>query len=80
MEKHIEISDPVLKSKIRRKEINLGGNQKLRIYGLLSCSSGKRMKKENRIFFISENEALEHNYRPCGHCMRVEYKQWKNNQ
>lgn len=79
MEKHIEISDPVLKSKIRRNEINLGGNQKLKIYGLLSCSSGKRMKKENRIFFISENEALENNYRPCAHCMKAEYKQWKNN-
>ncbi|NML70092.1 metal-binding protein [Chryseobacterium sp. RP-3-3] len=80
MQKHIEISDPVLKNKIRRKEINFGGNHKLKIYGLLSCSSGKRMKKENRIFFISENEALKHNYRPCGNCMRIEYKQWKSNQ
>ncbi|PQA92055.1 metal-binding protein [Chryseobacterium shigense] len=71
MEKHIEITDHVLKSKIRKKEINLGGNQRLKIYGLLSCSSGKRMKKENRIFFISENEALENNYRPCAHGMKA---------
>lgn len=75
---HPEISDTALREKIRRKEINFGGNKKLKIYGTLGCSSGKRMKRENRVFFVSEKEALQNNYRPCGHCMKVEYKKWKN--
>lgn len=75
---HCEISDRELRNKIRRNEISLAGNSKLKIYGVLWCSSGKRMKRENRIFFTSEQEAQQNNYRPCGHCMKVEYKKWKN--
>lgn len=78
MENHTEITDSALRDKIRKREINFGGNKKLKIYGLLTCKSGKNMKRENRVFFTSEKEALEHKYRPCGHCMKVEYKLWKN--
>ncbi|WP_407485420.1 Ada metal-binding domain-containing protein [Elizabethkingia miricola] len=78
MIKHIDISDSELRNKIRRKDILLGGNRKLKIYGTLSCTSGKRMKRENRIFFSSENEAIENAYRPCGHCMKEQYSKWKN--
>jgi methylphosphotriester-DNA--protein-cysteine methyltransferase len=35
------------------------------------------MKKENRIFFSSEKEAIENGYRPCGHCMKEKYERWK---
>ncbi|MFN1216079.1 Ada metal-binding domain-containing protein [Chryseobacterium kwangjuense] len=77
MEKHIDLSDFSLRSKIRKEEICFGGNRKLKIYGKLHCTSGKRMKRENRVFFISETEALEHNYRPCGHCMKQQYELWK---
>lgn len=56
----------------------MGGNLKLKIYGKLNCKSGKRMKKQNRVFFSSEEEAIEHNFRPCGHCMKSKYKTWKN--
>ncbi|MBL1220716.1 metal-binding protein [Chryseobacterium sp. L7] len=78
MEKHSGMSDSVLRSKIKNGEISFGGNRLLKIYGKLHCSSGKRMKRENRVFFVSENEALENNYRPCGHCMKEKYKQWKS--
>lgn len=78
MIKHSEISDTALREKIKRKEIRYGGNRKLRIYGLLKCTSGKRMKRENRVFFATEEEALKNEYRPCGHCMKSEYKKWKN--
>ncbi len=54
------------------------GNARLKIFGRLNCSSGKRMKKVNRVFFTSVQEAYEHHFRPCGHCMKAEYKQWKN--
>jgi len=35
------------------------------------------MKKENRVFFKSEKEAIDKGYKPCGHCMREEYQNWK---
>ncbi|WP_312513766.1 Ada metal-binding domain-containing protein [Chryseobacterium culicis] len=73
-----QISGENLRSKIHSKEIVFGGNKKLKIYGLLNCRSGKRMKRENRVFFIDEIEALENKFRPCGHCMREAYKKWKN--
>lgn len=67
----------VLKSLIDRGEVQLAGNRKLKIYGTLTCRSGKRMKEENRVFFRSEAEALQMGYRPCGHCMNAAFKQWK---
>jgi methylphosphotriester-DNA--protein-cysteine methyltransferase len=57
--------------------IKLAGNRKLKIYGTLNCSSGKRIKTENRLFFESETEAIRTGYRPCGHCMKEAYQQWK---
>lgn len=78
MIKHIELSDTELRSKIRQQEIRFGGNRKLKIYGTLRCKSGKRMELENRVFFSSEQEAKQQNYRPCGHCMKTEYKKWKD--
>ncbi|WP_158799666.1 Ada metal-binding domain-containing protein [Pedobacter sp. L105] len=64
-------------SLIRSGAIALGGYKKAKIYGLLSCSSGKRMKIENRIFFKNEAEALKLAYRPCGNCLPAKYKKWK---
>ncbi|KIX22735.1 metal-binding protein [Flavobacterium sp. 316] len=78
MIRHSEISDSDLQSKIKQQKIGLGGNIKLKIYGLLNCKSGKRMKRENRVFFMTEKEAIENDFRPCGHCMKTEYKKWKN--
>lgn len=74
---HSEICDAELYQKIKQKEIIYGGNSKLKIYGTLQCKSGKRMKKENRVFFNSVEQAKK-GYRPCGHCLRADYKIWKN--
>jgi len=63
---------------IRQKKIVLGGNRQLKIYGGLHCSSGKRMLRENRVFFSSEAEAIAAGFRPCGRCMKDSYLQWKN--
>jgi methylphosphotriester-DNA--protein-cysteine methyltransferase len=62
---------------IRKQTITLAGNKHLKIYGTLVCSSGKRMKVANRIFFANEKEAIAAGYRPCGHCMRKQYLHWK---
>lgn len=75
---HSQLSDSDLRSNVHHRKICFGGNKKLKIYGLLHCKSGKRMKRENRVFFVSEREAMQNNYRPCGHCMKEKYKIWKN--
>ncbi|PXY38701.1 metal-binding protein [Flavobacterium cheongpyeongense] len=75
---HQKISDPELLRKIKNGEICFGGNRILKIYGTLKCSSGKRMKRKNRVFFSSENKAKDSGFRPCGHCMKAEYQKWKN--
>ncbi len=83
MIRHTELGDTAfkrskqLKNLIDEGRIQFASNRKLRIYGTLSCSSGKRMKTENRVFFRSEEEAINEGYRPCGHCMRQEYLHWK---
>jgi methylphosphotriester-DNA--protein-cysteine methyltransferase len=83
MIKHIDLGDTAfgrsrkLKELINKGEILLAGNKKLKIYGTLNCTSGKRMKTENRVFFESQKEAEGVGYRPCGHCMRAAYLQWK---
>lgn len=76
MIEHKEISNANLTGKIRRREVILGGNRRLKIYGMLNCHSGKRMNKENRVFFTSECEAVDKGFRPCGNCMKPEYKKW----
>ncbi len=62
---------------IKQGTVKFAGNRKLKIYGTLSCASGKRMKISNRVFFASEQEALDSGYRPCGHCMRSQYLLWQ---
>jgi len=36
------------------------------------------MKTENRVFFNTTEQAKKLGFRPCGHCLRADYKIWKN--
>jgi methylphosphotriester-DNA--protein-cysteine methyltransferase len=80
---HFELGKTIFSRKrklialIKKGEVVSGGNRQLKIYGTLSCKSGKRMKIENRVFFYSEKEAIDHGYRPCGNCMKSNYQKWK---
>lgn len=76
MIRHRDITDKALREQIKQGALSFGGNVRLKIYGTLNCGSGKRMKRENRIFFESSNEAIAEGYRPCGHCMKTEYREW----
>jgi methylphosphotriester-DNA--protein-cysteine methyltransferase len=67
-----------VKQLVKQGKIIWGGNKKLKIYGTLTCASGKRMKAVNRIFFRSEKEAIQNGYRPCGNCLRLKYQNWKD--
>jgi methylphosphotriester-DNA--protein-cysteine methyltransferase len=73
---HRDIDDIALRERIKQGTALFGGNRRLNIYGTLNCSSGKRMKRENRVFFESSKEAESEGYRPCGHCMKSEYQKW----
>ncbi|MGY1712738.1 Ada metal-binding domain-containing protein [Geodermatophilus sp. SYSU D00758] len=62
----------------------LGGNSRLRIYGRLDCWSARRALGRGyeriRVFFADEATATAAGYRPCGHCMRAQYREWKSRQ
>lgn len=62
----------------------LGGNKTLKIYGRLDCKNAlnwirKGYYTQVRVFFEDEETAQELGYRPCGICMKKEYKRWKEN-
>lgn len=62
----------------------LGGNKRLKIYGRFDCPSALRYIKNghyinHRVFFQDEETAIDAGYRPCGICMKKEYKKWKEN-
>lgn len=40
----------------------------MKIFGRLTCKSGMRAKKENRIFFHFWEDAVEAGFRPCKNC------------
>lgn len=58
-----------------------GGNNKAKIYGRLDCSAANSALSKgyakHRVFFAEESVAKAAGYRPCGRCMRDEYKKWK---
>ena len=62
-----------------------GGNRKYKIYGRLDCYSALNTIKrypgsyeKSRVFFADEKTALAAGYRPCGNCMRAQYREYKN--
>jgi len=77
MIRHQDISSNKLSALIRNGSIRIADNSHLKIYGLLNCRSGKRMKIKNRVFFKTETEAIQSGFRPCGHCIRDRFLQWK---
>lgn len=74
---HIDIDNTALHKLIRSGKVRFSGYRPGKIYGTLQCIFGKKMKTENRVFFESEEEAINAGYRPCGHCMRERYQRWK---
>ncbi len=63
----------------------LGGYRAKKIYGRLDCPSALRHIAngnyvKHRVFFADEATAIKAGYRPCGICMREEYKKWKESQ
>jgi methylphosphotriester-DNA--protein-cysteine methyltransferase len=62
----------------------LGGNGKLKIYGRLDCPSAlstiRRFPgsyEKSRVFFADEATALAAGFRPCGNCMRQQYREYQ---
>jgi methylphosphotriester-DNA--protein-cysteine methyltransferase len=74
---HQNINNSHLFNLLKNGSLTFAGNKKLKIYGTLRCKSGKKMKKENRVFFLNEEEAIAIGFRPCGHCMAANYLNWR---
>ncbi|MBK7820493.1 MAG: metal-binding protein [Tessaracoccus sp.] len=64
----------------------LGGNGLHKIYGHLDCSAARRALSnpehaavyiQHRVFFADEATAVAAGFRPCGTCIRPQYKVWK---
>lgn len=61
----------------------LGGHSKQKVYGRLDCPVALSLirrgkcKTECRVFFADAKIARASGYRPCGACLREEYKAWK---
>ena len=61
----------------------LGGHRRTRVYGRLDCpvalsliARGYEVRR-HRVFFADEATAIAAGYRPCGACLRDEYRRWK---
>ncbi len=59
----------------------LGGHRRSRIYGRLDCPAALSALRrggyaEHRVFFADEPTAVAAGYRPCGRCLREEYRAW----
>ena len=65
---------------------SLAGNARMKIYGRLDCSSANRAVargntyQKHRVFFADEATAIAAGYRPCGTCMRQQYRIWRARQ
>ena len=57
MIQHKKINDTELRILIRQGKILMGGNIQQKIYGILQCRSGKKMKKRTG-YFLVQNKKL----------------------
>lgn len=61
----------------------LGGHARQKVYGRLDCPVALSFLRRGypprfRVFFADEATAVAAGYRPCGACMRAEYRAWKD--
>ncbi len=62
---------------------SLGGHRRSRVYGRLDCPVAlsliaRGFDMRHRVFFADEATAIAAGYRPCGACLRDEYRRWKD--
>jgi len=60
----------------------VGGHKGLKIFGRLDCANANRwiakgFYVKHRVFFADRSVAEAAGYRPCGCCMKAEYRAWK---
>ena len=82
MNKMYKLLDENGREYLSEKPGMIGGHKKLKIYGKLDCPSALRYISKGqyikyRVFFKDEKTAIDAGYRPCGICMKEEYKKWK---
>lgn len=78
MIRHDTIHEASLHRMIRDGRLTFAGNRRLKIFGRLDCRTGRRLGRENRVFFATRSEAEGCGYRPCARCLRAAYDVWKS--
>jgi hypothetical protein len=81
MTKQYRLTQPDRSVHLSETPGELGGNGRLMIYGRLDCGSARaalpRGYAAHRVFFKDEAAAIAAGFRPCGNCMRTQYRVWK---
>lgn len=77
---HAELTDDQVRAMLKCGDIKFAGHKGYKVWGLLTCATGKKMKRENRVFFTSQEAAEKNGYRPCGSCQRAAFNRWKSQQ
>lgn len=75
MKKQYKLIDNNGKTYLSDTKGTLGGNKKLKIYGLLNCKNAlmwieKGYYTNNRVFFKDEETAIKAGYKPCKKCLK----------
>jgi hypothetical protein len=80
--KHYQLLGPDGAPYLSKVPGTLGGHRRLKVYGRLDCPAALRAIAkgkyvQHRVFFASEADAIAAGYRPCGACLPVQYREWK---
>jgi hypothetical protein len=82
-EKRYRLVDADGQEILSRRPGTLGGHRRTRVYGRLDCPVALSLiargfdVRRHRVFFADEETAVAAGYRPCGACLREEYRRWK---
>ncbi|WP_404382962.1 metal-binding protein [Knoellia locipacati] len=60
----------------------LGGHRRTKVFGRLDCPTALRWIDRgayvaHRVFFADEDAARAAGYRPCAHCLPLQYREWR---
>lgn len=62
-----------------KKPGEYAGHRRYKIFGLPdgTCCGGRMMKRENRVWFHTLEDAVNEGYRPCNLCKPMDEQDWK---
>lgn len=68
MPNYIKAEDTAVIDNTETLSNNYCGNKNSKIYHLPGCSSIKKTKEENKVYFKTKDECINNGYKPCSRC------------